>query len=72
MTGRQGCRTMKMNGGSSVSHLAPTPCVPSICALLFGLEREGLSDYQGRAGIISNVRWNLRPVMLDVDFIFLF
>ena len=29
-----------------------------------GVETEGLLDYQGRAGIISIVRWNLRPVIL--------
>ena len=28
MTGRPGHRTMEMNGGSSVSYLARTPCVP--------------------------------------------
>ena len=28
MTGRPGCRTMEMNGGSSVSYLTRTPCVP--------------------------------------------
>ena len=26
------------------------------------VETEGLLDYQGRAGIISIVRWSLRPV----------
>ena len=33
-TERLGCRTMDMNGGSSTSHLARTPCVPLLCALL--------------------------------------
>ena len=33
-----------------------------------GMEAEGLLDYQGRAGIISIVGWNLRPVILGVDF----
>ena len=28
MTGRPGCRTMEMNGGSSAPYLARTPCVP--------------------------------------------
>ena len=32
-----------------------------------GVEAEGLLDYQGRAGIISIVRWNLRPVIFGVD-----
>ena len=30
------------------------------------VEAEGLLDYQGRAGIISIVRWNLRPVIFGV------
>ena len=34
---------------------------------LIGLETEGLLDYQGQAGIISIVRWNLRPVIFGVD-----
>ena len=41
-----------MNGGSSAPYLACTRCVPLFCALLNRLEREGLLDYQGRAGII--------------------
>ena len=32
-----------------------------------GVETEGLLGYQGRAGIISIVRWNLRPVIFGVD-----
>ena len=28
---------------------------------------EGLLDYKGRAGIISIVRWNLRPVIFGAD-----
>ena len=31
------------------------------------METEGFLDYQGRAGIISIVRWNLRPVIFGVD-----
>ena len=68
MTGRQGYRTMEMNGGSSV----PTSLVPLAfpCFVLCsrGVETEGLLDYQGRAGIISIVQWNLRPVIFGVDF----
>ena len=30
-------------------------------------ETEGLLDYEGRAGIISIVRWNLRPVIFGVE-----
>ena len=40
------------------------PC----CVLcLVGVETEGLLDYQGRAGIISIVRWKLRLVIFGVD-----
>ena len=48
--------------------LAP---LASPCFLLcfIGVETEGLVDYQGRAGIISIVRWNLRPVIFGVDFL---
>ena len=33
MTGRRGCQTMEMTGGSSVPYLARTSCVPLFCAL---------------------------------------
>ena len=66
MTGRPGCRTMEMNGGNSAPYLARTPCVPLFCTLFNRVETEGLLDYQGRAGIISIVRWNLRPVIFGV------
>ena len=33
MTGRPGCRTMEVIGGSSVSYLARTPCIPLFSAL---------------------------------------
>ena len=59
MTGRPGYWTMEMNGGSSASYLARSPCV--------GVEAEGLLDYQGRAGIISIVQWNLRPVIFGAE-----
>ena len=32
-----------------------------------GVETEGLLDYQRRAGIISIVRWNLRPVIFGAE-----
>ena len=46
--------------------LAP---LASLCFLLclIGVEAEGLLDYEERAGIISIVRWNLRPVIFGVD-----
>ena len=67
MTGRPGYRTMEMNGGSSAPYLACTPCVPLFVHCLIRVEAEGFLDYQGRAGIISIVRWNLRPVIFGVD-----
>ena len=56
-----------MNGRSSVSYLARTPCVSLFCTSFNRVETEGLLDYQGRAGIISIVRWNLRPVIFGVE-----
>ena len=69
MTGRPGYRTMEMNGGSSAPYLARTPCVPLFCALFNRGGQEELLDYQGRAGIISIVRWNLRPVIFGVEIV---
>ena len=56
-----------MNGGSAASYLARTPCAPLLILCLVRVETEGLLDYQGRAGIISIVRWNLHPVIFGVD-----
>ena len=67
MTGRLGYRTMEMNGGSSAPYLACTPCVPLFVLCSISVETEGLLDFQGWAGIISIVRWNLRPVIFGVD-----
>ena len=51
-----------------MSYLARTPCVPLLSTSFNrGGETEGLLDYQGRAGIISIVRWNLRPVIFGVE-----
>ena len=68
MTGRPGYRTMEKNGGSSAQYLACTPCVPLFVHCLIRVEAEGPLDYQGRAGIISIVRWNLRPVIFGLDY----
>ena len=38
MTGRPGDRTMEMNGGSTASYLARTPCVPAFLLVSIGLE----------------------------------
>ena len=56
-----------MIGGSSAPYLACTPCVPLFCTLFNRGGTEALLDYQGR-GIISIVRWNLRPVISGVEF----
>ena len=40
---------------------------PCFVLYLIRVEAEGLLDYQGRAGIISIVRWNLRPVIFGVE-----
>ena len=42
-------------------------CVPLFVHCLIRVEAEGLLDYQGWAGIISIVQWNLRPVIFGVD-----
>ena len=55
--------------------MGEVPCRTSLVPLAFPrfvlcllrVEREGLLDYQGRAGIISIVRWNLRPVIFGVE-----
>ena len=69
MTGRPGDCTMDMNGGSTASYLAHTLCVPLFLLPLIGLEAKGLLDFQGRRGITSVVRWNLRPVIVGDDFL---
>ena len=58
---------MEMIGGSSVSYLARTPCVPLSSILFKRVETEGLLDYQVKAGIFSIVWWNLRPVLFGVE-----
>ena len=45
--------------------LAPL-AIPCFVHALIRVETEGLLDYQGRAGIICIVRWNLRPVIFGV------
>ena len=40
---------------------------PSLCFVLLGLETKGLSDFQGRLGIASVVRWNRRSVPFGVE-----
>ena len=69
MTGRPGYWTMEMVGGSSVSCTSLVPLAsPYFLLCLTGVETEGLLDYQGKAGIISIVRWNLLPVIFGVEW----
>ena len=63
MTGRPGCRTMEMFGGSTASYLARTPRIPLFVPIFIGLETKNVLDYQGRAGSTSIVQWTLRPVI---------
>ena len=67
MTGRPGHRAMEMNGRSTVSYLVCTPRVPFLMLLLIGPETKNLLAFQGRHGIASVVRWNLRPVIFGVE-----
>ena len=50
---------------TSLAPLASPCCV--LCLMV--METEGFFDYQGRAGIISIVQWNLCPIIFDVDFL---
>ena len=59
--GRSRCQIMDMNGGNSASYLARTPCILLFCTLCKRGEHRKALDYQGRAGIISIVRWKLSP-----------
>ena len=43
------------------------PLVSYFVYVFRGVETEELLDYQGRAGIISIVRWNLRPVTCSFE-----
>ena len=63
MTGRLGCRTMEMNGGSSASYLARNPCIPLFCAL-FTMRCKMVTD---RLKLISELVFGVT----DTDFNFL-
>ena len=47
------------------SHAPLCPCV--FLFVLIGLKAKGLLDFQGRRGITSIVRWNIRPVIFGVE-----
>ena len=66
VTGRPGCRTTEMNGGSSAPYLARTPCVPLVCTSVCRGGNRSTFRLPG-AGIISIVRWSLRPVIFGVE-----
>ena len=70
MTRRPGDRRIEMNGRSKVSYLVRTPRVPFFMFILIGLEAKNLFAFQGRRGIASVVRWNLRPVIFGVEMKF--
>ena len=56
-----------MNGGKNPRRTSLVPLAfPCFVLCPAGVETEGLLDYQVRAGIISIVRWNLRPVIFGV------
>ena len=58
----RGRRTMGMNGGSSVSYLALTPCVPLFYSSFNRGGNKRAFRLQGGVGIISIVQWwNLLP-----------
>ena len=67
MTGRPGCRTMEMNGGSSASYLARTPRVPLFCTLFPKGGSKRAFRLSGEGGMISIVRWKFRPVIFGGD-----
>ena len=58
---------MEMNGRSTVSYLMRAPRVPFFMLIFVGPEAKGLLAFQGRHGIASVVRWNLRPVIFGVE-----
>ena len=62
VTGRPRDLTMEINGGSAESYLART-----LCVLVVLLESKKRLDFQGRRGITSVVRWNLRLAILGAE-----
>ena len=67
MTGRPGAGQWKwmeeVPRRTSLALLA----FPSFVLRWVGVETEGPLDYQRRAGIISIVRWNVRPIIFGVE-----
>ena len=56
-----------MNGGSSVSYLACTPCVPWFCTSFIGVEAEALLDYQEQAGVHFHCTVEPSPGIFGVE-----
>ena len=63
MTGQPKECTIKINRGSAASYLMRTPHVPLFVPIFTDVEAKVLLDLQGRRGITSVVRWNLRLVI---------
>ena len=68
IAGRPGRRTMEMNGGTSASYLARSPCVPSFSSLKKRSGSRRALRLPGEGGDHFHcARWNLCPVMFGVD-----
>ena len=50
MTGRPGCRTMEMFGGSTASYLARTPRIPLFMLIFIGQETKNVFRLPGAGG----------------------
>ena len=48
-------------------YLARTPCVPLVCTLFIRGGNRKAFRLPGAGGIVSIVRWNLRPVIFGVE-----
>ena len=68
MTGRPGCRTMEMNGGSSAVYLARTPCVPLFCTLFNTGGNRRASRLPGEGGDHFHCTVEPSPVIFGVDY----
>ena len=66
MTGRQGHRSMEMNGRSVVSYLVRTPRVPFSVLFCNRPASNGALSFQGGRGTASVVQWNFRPGVFSV------
>ena len=67
MSGRPGCWTMEMIGGSCASYLARTPFVPLFCTCLNTGGNRRAFRLPGEGGENLHCTWNLRPVVFGVE-----